>query len=112
MSGSLRYQDPDLRALLAGEYVLGNLQGQARLRFETLMREDTALRHQVTLWAQRLEPLNDELEARTPPASVWTAIEQQIGSDRQPSLEQPGILAPTWYSSRCSFTDARAACGN
>lgn len=84
MSGSLRYQDPDLRALLAGEYVLGNLHGRARQRLETLMLEDAELRKQVTLWAQRLEPLNDELEARTPPASVWTAIEQQIGSDRKP----------------------------
>ena len=83
MSGSLRYQDPDLQALLAGEYVLGNLQGQARRRFETLMLEDAALRLQVTLWAQRLEPLNDELEARNPPARVWTAIEQQIGSEKQ-----------------------------
>ncbi|NNF95313.1 MAG: hypothetical protein HKM94_00080, partial [Halobacteria archaeon] len=81
MSGSLRYQDPDLRALLAGEYVLGNLHGRARQRFEALMLEDAELRNQVTLWAQRLEPLNDELEAKNPPASVWTAVEQQIGSD-------------------------------
>lgn len=84
MSGSLRYQDPDLRALLAGEYVLGNLQGRARQRLEALMLEDAELRNQVILWAQRLEPLNDELEARSPPASVWTAIEQQIGSDKNP----------------------------
>ena len=84
MSGSLRYQDPDLRALLAGEYVLGNLHGRARQRFETLMLLDADLRNQVTLWAQRLEPLNDELEASNPPASVWTAIEQQIGADKKP----------------------------
>ena len=84
MSGSLKYQDPDLRVLLAGEYVLGNLQGKARRRFETLMLEDAELRDQVTLWAQRLEPLNDELEPRNPPSSVWTAIEQQVGSDKNP----------------------------
>jgi anti-sigma-K factor RskA len=80
----MRYHDPELQALLAGEYVLGNLQGRARRRFETLMLEDAELRHQVNLWAQQLEPLNDELEARNPPASVWTAIEQQIGSDKTP----------------------------
>ncbi|MDH3948597.1 MAG: anti-sigma factor [Gammaproteobacteria bacterium] len=80
----MRYHDPELQALLAGKYVLGNLQGRARRRFETLMLEDAELRHQVNLWAQRLEPLNDELEARNPPASVWTAIEQQIGSDKNP----------------------------
>jgi anti-sigma-K factor RskA len=82
MSGSLRYQNPDLRALLAGEYVLGSLHGQARRRFETLMLTDPALRHQVQQWAQQLEPLNEELEAVTPPARVWTAIEQQVGTDK------------------------------
>ncbi len=84
MSGSLRYQDPELQALLAGEYVLGNLQGRARRRFETLMLGDADLRHQVSLWAQRLEPLNDELEASNPPASVWAAIEEKIGSEQSP----------------------------
>ena len=84
MSGSLRYQNTELQALLAGKYVLGNLQGPARRRFETLMLTDPALRAQVRYWAQRLEPLNDELEARNPPASVWTAIEQQIGAAKKP----------------------------
>ncbi len=82
MSGSLRYQNTELQALLAGEYVLGNLQGGARRRFETLMLENAELRIQVARWAQRLEPLNDTLEPRNPPASVWTAIEQQIGTDK------------------------------
>jgi anti-sigma-K factor RskA len=84
MSGSLRYQNPDLQALLAGEYVLGSLHGQARRRFETLMLADPALRHQVQQWAQQLEPLNEELEAVTPPARVWTSIEQQIGTEKSP----------------------------
>lgn len=84
MSGSLRYQNTDLRALLAGEYVLGNLHGKARQRFETLMLGDAGLRQQVTLWARRLELLNDNLELRNPPASVWASIEQQIGSDKKP----------------------------
>ena len=47
MSGSLRYQDPELQALLAGKYVLGNLSARARRRFETLMLADPALRDQV-----------------------------------------------------------------
>jgi anti-sigma-K factor RskA len=79
MSGSLRYKNPDLQALLAGEYVLGSLHGQARRRFEALMLADPALREQVQQWSQRLEPLNEALEAMTPPARVWTAIEQKIG---------------------------------
>ncbi len=79
MSGSLRYKNPDLQALLAGEYVLGSLHGQARRRFEALMLTDPALRAAVLQWARRLEPLNEELEAVTPPARVWARIEQQLG---------------------------------
>ena len=48
------------------------------------MLGDAGLRQQVTLWARRLEPLNDNLELRNPPASVWASIEQQIGSDKKP----------------------------
>jgi anti-sigma-K factor RskA len=84
MSGSLRYQNPELRALLAGEYVLGSLHGRARRRFETLLQTDPALRHEVQQWAQRLEPLNEELEAVTPSPRVWTAIEQQVGAEKSP----------------------------
>lgn len=82
MSGSLRYQSPELRALLAGKYVLGSLHGRARRRFETLMLTDPALRHEVQQWARRLEPLNEELEAVTPSPHVWTAIEQQVGAEK------------------------------
>ena len=84
MSGSLRYQNPELRALLAGEYVRGCLHGRARRRFETLLQTDPALRHEVQQWAQRLEPLNEELEAVTPSPHVWTAIEHQVGAEKSP----------------------------
>jgi anti-sigma-K factor RskA len=84
MSGSLRYKNPDLQARLAGEYVLGSLHGQARRRFETLMRTEPTLRQEVQRWAQRLEPLNDELEAVTPPARIWSKIAQQVGAERNP----------------------------
>ena len=83
MPGSLRYQDTDLRTMLAGEYVLGSLHGQARCRFEALMLADPTLREEVKQWAHRLEPLNDELEAVTPPARVWTAIEQQVSDTKK-----------------------------
>ena len=84
MSGSLRYQNPELRNLLAGEYVLGSLHGLARRRFETLMLKDPALRQEVMQWTRRLAPLNEELEAETPSPRVWTAIEQRLGANKAP----------------------------
>ena len=82
MSGSLRYKNPELQALLAGEYVLGSLHGQARRRFEALMQADPSLREQVRHWAQRLDALNAELEPETPPARVWSRISDQLGVER------------------------------
>ncbi len=52
----MRYQDPALLGLLAGEYALGTLQGRARLRLEGLMESDPAAAEQVRLWQSRLAP--------------------------------------------------------
>jgi len=76
----MRYQDARVRELLAGEYVLGSLHGQARRRFETLLCRDPDLQALVNQWAQTLEPLNEHLEPVAPPPGVWSQIEQQIGT--------------------------------
>ena len=43
MSGSLRYQNPELQDRLASNYVAGTLRGPARRRLETLMLDDSAV---------------------------------------------------------------------
>lgn len=78
MSGSLRYHDPRLQELLAAEYVLGNLQGQARRRFERLLLSIPELRRHVNDWACRLEPLNQTLEPVSPPPGVWESIANRL----------------------------------
>ncbi len=99
MSGSLRYHEPRLQELLAGEYVLGSLQGRARRRFERLLLDIPALRDRVNAWAGRLEPLSDELEPVTPPAELWQAIEARLAAStpdrwRNPRLwRRLGLLA-------------------
>ncbi len=74
----MRYQDPTLQDKLAAEYVLGNLTGQARRRFERLLLQDPDLQACVSAWTSRLHPLNDEIEPVTPPESVWTNIMTRI----------------------------------
>ncbi len=63
---------------LAGEYVLGTLQGEARVRFEQRMQREEALRSEVQAWENRLAPMLDTIEPLAPPAAVWNAIEQEI----------------------------------
>jgi len=76
----MRYDDPNLRRLLAGEYALGALHGAARRRFEKLLAGDAALRDEVDRWDGRLAPLATALDAEAPPPAVWRGIERQLAA--------------------------------
>lgn len=89
---TLRYRNPELRKLLAGEYVLGSLHGAARRRFERLMAADPALRAEVDRLAARFAPLSVALPAEAPPAAVWQRVERSLGFARSESRRQ-GLLA-------------------
>ena len=76
----MKYDDPRLRELLAGEYVLGVMPPLVKARFERLMAGDAALTREVAAWADRFSPLDTTAEAAAPPSHVWRAIEQRIGA--------------------------------
>ncbi len=87
----MKYNDPTLRQILAGEYALGALHGAARARFERLLRGDTPLHRLVLAWQQLLAPLAQETPAVMPPARVLTAIKRRIeaaDAPKQASLWQ------------------------
>lgn len=73
------HQQPEIRELLAGEYVLGSLTGAARRRFETLMREDERVERAVRDWERRFDPLAARV-AISPrlPTRVWSGIEARV----------------------------------
>lgn len=79
----MRYADPHLREILAGEYALGSLRGRARARFERLVERDAGLRRLVHEWQDDLAPLADETRAVAPPPRVLEAIERRIGAARE-----------------------------
>ncbi|MES9976852.1 MAG: hypothetical protein ABW094_21570, partial [Candidatus Thiodiazotropha sp.] len=56
--------------ILAGEYVLGTLQGQERIEFEQRLQTDMQLQGEVDAWQRRLEPMLDSIEPVTPPKAV------------------------------------------
>lgn len=70
----------ELQDRLAAEYVLGTLRGRARLRFQTWMREDAALRVRVHEWEARLAPMSEAIAPVQPPARVWRGIRERIGN--------------------------------
>ncbi len=81
----MRYESPELRQLLAAEYVLGTMPGRARRRFEQLMAADPALARIAGDWADRLSALDDATPAEEPPARVWRAVERRTRGGTAPS---------------------------
>jgi anti-sigma-K factor RskA len=76
----MRYRNkPGLPDRLAAEYVLGTLRGRARLRFQSWLREDAALRRTVAEWENRLAPMAAGIAEVRPPQRVWTAIRSRLG---------------------------------
>lgn len=74
----MKLANPELRDLLAAEYVLGTLHGGARRRFEHWLGEDAALRELVDAWEEHIMPLGGVLPPVEPPAEVWQEIEARI----------------------------------
>ncbi|MBL3526848.1 MAG: anti-sigma factor [gamma proteobacterium endosymbiont of Lamellibrachia anaximandri] len=75
---------------LAGEYVLGTLQGERQADFEHRLKEDTALQAEVSAWEQRFAPMLEAIEPVKPPVDVWRNIEQRL--DPSSRSEKAGIL--------------------
>jgi anti-sigma-K factor RskA len=84
----MKYDDPRLRDLLAGEYVMATLPRRARARFERLMAADPALARLVTDWQERLAPIDETAAQVEPPARLWRAIERETGPARGPATRR------------------------
>ncbi len=78
----MKLGDPELRARLASEYVLGTMKGGARRRFDEYLKRDAALRAEVARWETHLMPLNERLQPVTPHARVWEKIAARIGGSK------------------------------
>jgi anti-sigma-K factor RskA len=71
----------DDRDLLAAEYVLRLLDGEALLAARGRLNKDPAFAAAVEGWERRLAPMFDGVEDVPPPAGLWGRIEQAIGSE-------------------------------
>ena len=78
----MRYDDQNLREILAAEYVLGTLRGPARRRYETLLRTRPDWRQAADWWSTRLHLLALASPAVAPASKVWRNIEVRLFGNR------------------------------
>lgn len=82
----MKYDNPRLRSILAGEYVLGTMKPRVRTRFERLLRYDADLARLTGEWADRLGTIDRSARPEAVPPRVWRAIEART----RPASERAG----------------------
>ena len=70
--------DPQALDALAGEYVLGTLEGRLSAEVATALPSNPALRDAVTAWEARLAPLTELAVPEAPPPDLWRRIEAAL----------------------------------
>lgn len=78
----MKHTTEEQRDLLAGEYVLGTMQGPARERYDRLRTDDVPYCYAVDDWEVRLAPLAEALPEVRPPESVWRNARAEIAAER------------------------------
>lgn len=64
--------------VLAGEYVLGLLDGRERVEFEDRLAHDKEMRAHVAQWRHRFDELDAATATLAPSPQLWPAIERAI----------------------------------
>ncbi|HEY3645157.1 MAG TPA: anti-sigma factor [Gammaproteobacteria bacterium] len=93
----MKYSDPRLQNLLAGEYVLGVLHGAARRRFERLLMESRTLAAEVTAWEGRFASWALRLKPVAPPDYLeWRLMGRVRNESRGRSVTTRNLFWRTW----------------
>lgn len=88
--------EPPTDAVLAGEYVLGVLDANARAQVKARIEREPAFAALVQAWATHLAPLLEELETAPVPAHVWARIEAELDAARRGTSTATSTPAPWW----------------
>ena len=75
----MNYLTDSRRNALASEYVLGTLQGPARIRFQRLLMQNPDMRYTLWQWENYLNALGASLPSQTPSPRVWENIQKRLG---------------------------------
>lgn len=94
----MNYDSPELQHRLAAEYVLGTLQGSARLRFEKLLAANEGLQRKVRAWELRLSPWSAAVKPVPVPPHVWARVQYRLFLE--PSRAREQVPAAAHFRSR------------
>lgn len=107
----MKYQDPQLRRVLAAEYALGTLRGPARVRFERLVRADAAWQAELRFWERRLGQLAPRVPQVAPAETVWIGLERRIDAGNTAPLRRAQTavkIAPSGWRIAAGLATAAA----
>lgn len=90
--------DPNENLLLAGEYVLGLLDGAERDSFERRLAREAALRALVADWQVRFAELDNGVRPHDVPPALWAKIEAQLGGRSISRKADESFGARLWSS--------------
>lgn len=90
--------DPNEDFLLAGEYVIGVLDGVEREAFERRAVREAKLREQIAFWQERFADLDRGVMPKDVPPALWAKIEAQLGGSRMQREQAPSLLERIWTS--------------
>jgi anti-sigma-K factor RskA len=85
------HERPDDR-VLAGEYVLGLLEGSEAQAFERRLARDRRLRAEVAFWRERFAALDEAAAPVRASPELWNKIESTIGARRAAVVD----TGPNW----------------
>lgn len=84
--------------LIAGEYVLGVLDGAERDTFERRTSREPKLREHVAYWQERFADLDKSIAPKDVPPALWTKIEAALGSKQTMLRAGPTFSEWLWTS--------------
>jgi anti-sigma-K factor RskA len=81
---------------LAGEYVLGLLEGEAKMAAERRVTSDADFAREVEAWRSRLTAFDDTVEPRTASDTLWSRIESGLAGSAAQGSETQSLWSRFW----------------
>lgn len=81
---------------LAGEYVLGLLDGETKMTVERRIASDAEFAREVESWRSRLTAFDDTVEPRAASDTLWSRIEASLAASAAQTPETPSLWSRFW----------------